>query len=255
MVNFEIFKLLKKKYPEPSDVQFLFDLLLLHENDLDFKLLRDFYAYLRNFCVLTVWADYEQVEMEIVLHELHKDNLKRGIMHYEGKLNRSKYCIVSHTAMKVNDFSWAYEFIEKYKNEIRDENETKDLYRLNLANYLFRIGRFSDCLDNIPPTSPFVDYLLHGKRLELKALYELQSELLPYKLDAFKMFLSRTSQKLLSKGQRQIHLDFANLLHQLVYSLPGDPKRSQLLIKRVQEKKQSAEWRWLLEKAKALKEG
>ena len=95
--------------------------------------------------------------------------------------------------------------------------------------------------------------MLHGKRLELKALFELRSELLPYKLDAFKMFLSRTSQKLLSENQRKIHSDFANLLHQLVYSNPGDPKRSELLIKRIQEKKQSAEWRWLIEKAKALR--
>jgi len=252
-VNFEIFKLLKKKYAEPSDVQFLFDLLLFYEKDLDANLLRDFYAYLRNFCVLTVWADYEQVEMELVLHELHKDNLKRGFMHYEGKINRSKYWMVSHTAMKVNDFAWALEFIENYKHEIRDENETQDLYRLNLANYLFRVGRFSECLDNIPATTPYVDYLLHGKRLELKALYELRSELLPYKLDAFKMFLSRTSQKLLSENQRQIHSDFANLLHQLIHSLPKDAKRSELLVKRVLKKKQSAEWPWLLEKAKALK--
>jgi hypothetical protein len=174
-------------------------------------------------------------------------------MHYEGKINRSKYWIVSHTSMKVADFAWAFEFIEKYKYEIRDENETQDIYRLNIANYMFRTGRFLECLDNIPPTSPFVDYLLHGKRLELKTLYELNSELLSYKLDAFKMFLSRTSQKLLSESQRQIHTDFANLVHQLVNSRPGDQKRSELLQKRIQEKKQSAEWRWLLEKAKALK--
>jgi len=66
------------------------------------------------------------------------------------------------------------------------------------------------------------------------------------------MFLSRTSPKLLSESQRQIYTNFANLLHQLVYSNPGDPKRSNLLISRIQEKKQAAEWRWLLEKAKAL---
>jgi len=83
----------------------------------------------------------------------------------------------------------------------------------------------------------------------------LRSELLTYKLDAFKMFLSRTSQKLLSENQRQINSDFANLLHQLIHSLQGDPKRSELLVKRVLEKKQSAEWPWLLEKAKELKGG
>ena len=94
-----------------------------------------------------------------------------------------------------------------------------------------------------------------GKRLELKSFYEIRSDLLPYKLDAFKMFLSRTSQKLLAESQRIIHVDFANLLTQIHTSLPGDQKRSEKLVARIQEKKQAAEWRWLLEKAKALKDG
>ncbi len=252
-INHEIFILMRKAHPTPSEVQSLFDLLLSHEESLDSKSLLEFYTHLRNLCILSLSADYEQVEMDYMLHKIYKDNLERGYLHFEGKINRSKYFAVSNNAIRVRDFDWALEFIEKYKHEIRDENETQDFYRLNLANYLFAVGRFSECLDNIPDTFPFVDYLLHGKRLELKALYELRSELLPYKLDAFKMFLSRTSQKLLSEAQRQIHSDFANLLHQIVYSSPGDPKRSELLIKRIQEKKQSAEWRWLLEKAKALK--
>ncbi len=88
-----------------------------------------------------------------------------------------------------------------------------------------------------------------------KPYYELKSDLLSFKLEAFKVFLSRTSPKLLSDAQRQNHIDFANLLSQIANSLPGDSKRSDLLLKRIQEKKQAAEWRWLLEKAKALKSG
>ncbi len=253
-INQEVFNLLRKDYPSPSEVQSLFSLLLYHEKNLDSKSLREFYTYLRNLCVLSLSADYEHVEMEHMLHELYKDNLERGYLHFEGRINRSRYWAVANNALNVKNFGWALNFIEKYKHELRDENETHDIYRLNLANYLFRVGQFSECLDNIPASSPFVDYQMIAKRIELKALYELRSDLLPYKLDAFKMFLSRTSPKLLSETQRQIHSDFANLLHQLVYSNPGDPKRSELLVKRIQEKKQSAEWRWLLEKAKALKE-
>lgn len=132
------------------------------------------------------------------------------------------------------------------------ENETRDIYRFNLANYFFAIGRFSDCLDNIPSSSPFVDYLLLGKRLELKAYYELRSDLLAYKLDAFKMFLSRTSPKMLSEVQRKVNIEFANLLTQLTASIPGDKKRAGILIKRIEEKKHAAEWRWLLLKAEDL---
>lgn len=252
-INYEIFKLLKKDTPTAVDIQDLFDLLLSHERKIDVKNLIDFYNYLRNLCVLAISNDYEKLEMASMLHILYKDNLGRGFLHRDGKIGQSKYMAVAVNALLVGEFDWALTFIEKYKNEVRDDNETQDVYRLNLANYYFKVGRFSECLDNLPDTPPTILYLLLSKRLELKSYYELHSDLLPYKLDAFKMFLSRTSQKLLSESQRKINTDFANFLHQLIHSIPGDPKRSETIVKRLHEKKQAAEWRWLLEKAKALK--
>ena len=253
--NHTIFNLLKKDRPEPNDIRSLFDFLKLHEKNFDKVNLQEFYSYLRSLCILVLSADIERVEIEDTLHELYKDNLERGYLHYEGKLHPSRYWAVSSNAVRVNDFDWAIEFIEKYKHEIIGENESRDIYRLNLANYLFGKGRFSESLDNIPATSPYVDYLLAGKRLEIKAYYELKSDLLSFRLEAFKVFLSRTSPKLLSEAHKQNHVDFANLLTQISVSIPGDHKRAERVIKRLQEKKQSAEWRWLLEKAKALKEG
>jgi hypothetical protein len=248
-----VFLLLKKARPETSDIRTLFELLILNEKNFDRESLQEFYTYLRNICTLVLASDSENNVVETMLHELYQDNLKRGYLHYEGKLHSSRYWAVSSNALRVKDFDWALEFIEKYKHELIGENESLDIYRLNLANYLFHLGRFSECLDYIPATSPYVDYLLTGKRLELKAYYELKSDLFSFKLEAFKVFLSRTSPKFLSEAQKQSHQEFANLLLQLHLSLPGDEKRAGKVISRVQEKKQAAEWRWLLEKANALK--
>jgi hypothetical protein len=82
--------------------------------------------------------------------------------------------------------------------------------------------------------------MLTAKRLEIKAYYELQDDLLSYKLDAFKVFLSRTSPKLLSDFQRKIHVEFVNLLIQICQSAPGDHKRSDVLIKCINEKNKLA---------------
>lgn len=171
------------------------------------------------------------------MHELYIDNLERGYLHYEGKLSPSRFLAISQNALKIKQYEWTKNFIEKHKNQIYSENKNQDCYQYIKSNYLFAIGKYNECLDTLPPTSPIVDYLLLGKRLELKALYELQSDLLSYKLDAFKMFLSRTSQKLLSDTQRQIHIDFANFLTQLVSSLPGDQNRADRVIKRIKETK------------------
>ena len=252
-INFEIFGLLRKSLITDSDVRALFSLLILCEKDLDPESIREFYTYLRNLCVIVFNTDAQNEEINFTLHEIYKDNLRRGYLHYKGRLHSGTYLAVSNNAVWIKNYDWALAFIEDNKLDIIDENETHDFYRLNMANYLFGVGRFSECLDYIPASSPAVGYLLQGKRLEIKALYELQSELFSYKLDNFKMFLIRTSPKLLSESQKQIHVDFANLLTQIANSLPGDPTRSDRLIKRIQEKKQAADWRWLIEKAKALK--
>lgn len=249
-----VFHLLKKERPEISDVRTLFELLILNERNFDRESLQEFYTYLRNICTLVLSTDAENTVVESMLHELFKDNLERGYLHYEGKLHSSRYWAVSSIALRVKDYNWAITFIEKYKHDLIGENESQDIYRLNMANYLFCLGRFSECLDWIPATSPFVDYLLTGKRLEIKAYYELKSDLLSFKLDTFKVFLSRTSPKLLSEVHNQNHQDFVNLLIQIHISLPGDQKRAEKVISRIRDRKQAAEWRWLLEKAKALKE-
>jgi len=253
--NYAIYNLLRKDHPDSADIRTLFDLLQEHEESLDQENLQQFYTYLRNICILVLSTNSENIEIENTLHELYKDNLKRGFLHYEGKLHSSRYWAVSSNALRVNDLDWAIEFIEKYKYQLIGENETQDIYRLNLANYLFAVGRYSECIDHIPPTSPFADYLISAKRLEIKAYFELKSDLLLFKLEAFKVYLSRTSPKLLSEKQKQIHVDFVNLLLQIVMSTPGDVKRADRIISRIQEKKQAAEYRWLLEKAKALKHG
>lgn len=251
-IYYTIFTILCQENTKPEDVELLLLLLKEHEALLNIELLREFYTYLRNICVLVLIDFPEHEAFNFTLHELYKDNLVRGYLHYEGKMHSSRYLAISVNAARIGNFEWALDFINKYRDCIIGENETSDIYRLNLANYYFGIGRFGDCLDNIPPTSPFVDYLLHGKRLELKTLYELRSDFFNFKLDSFKMFLCRTSIKLLSEMQRFSNTDFANMLDQILRSRPGDKKRSETLIKRIEEKKQAAEYRWLLSKAREL---
>ncbi len=167
--NYTIFNLLKKDRPETSDIRTFYAMLQQYEQSLDKESLQQFYTYLRNLSILVSAGDYGNDEVALTLHELYKDNLTRGYLHYEGKLHPSRYWAVTSNAIRVKDFDWAFRFIEKNKFDLIGENETQDIYRLNLANYFFGVGRFAECLDNIPASSPFVDYLLRGKCLEIKS--------------------------------------------------------------------------------------
>jgi len=251
-LNHIIFLLLKKETPDANDIEHLYQTLLQYQHELDPKRLQEFYAYLRNICLLVLNTNRQNTEVEFVLNALYKDNLAHGYLHYEGKLHASRYWAVSSNALRVKDFDWALNFIERYKNELIDENEDKDLYRFNLANHYFCTGAFQKCLDTLPNHSTFLDYMMIGKTLELKCYYELDSDLFTYKMEAFKVFLSRTSPKLLSPSKKQRLSDFLNLLVQIAASIPGDKKRAELLIKRVHQKNQANDWPWLLEKAKQI---
>lgn len=252
-INYYIYLSLSKPDLLSSDVSHIFSLLQQNESRLSSENLRSFYTYLRNLCVIIFNYDVQNSEVIHILHKLYQDNLSRGFLHYQGKLHNVTYHAVCQNAIRVNNVKWAIEFTEKYKDVIIDEPDSRDFYRLNMAACLFAQSKFDECLDIVPDNFSAIGQHLIAKRLQLKALYETQSDLLPYRLDNFKMYLARTSTKILSDHQRQINTDFLNLLVQLTTSIPGDTKRAETLIKRIQEKKQAAEWRWLMEKAEELK--
>ncbi len=251
-INYIIFNLLKKQTYSNQDLQCLLDALIAHEIQIDTEALSGFYTYLRNICNLALSQDPDNEDIIKTLFELYQDNLDRGFLHYEGKLIPSRYLGISEFAIKANAPYWALNFIEKYKNEIAGENETHDIYRLNMAHHLFATSKFEECLDFIPATSPFLDYLINGKRLEIKAYYELGSDLLDFKMDAFKMFLSRTSQKIFSETIRKNNQDFLNFVFQLRGSIPGDKVRAKRIIDKITKNRTVSDRIWLLNKANNL---
>jgi hypothetical protein len=144
------------------------------------------------------------------------------------------------------------EFIESHRNRVVGQNESNDFYGLNKACYLFEAKRYDEALDLVPASFTYMDIHLMARRLELKIYYETQSDLLPYKIDAFKMFVSRAGQKVMSPYLKEYNTNFINLLYQLSQSIPGDKKRASRLLERAQEKGKITESRWLIEKINEL---
>jgi len=91
------------------------------------------------------------------------------------------------------------------------------------------------------------------RRLELKAYYELNSELFTYKLDAFRKFIERTAPKSIAANLRTMNLNFIHVLNQLIQSPPKDKDRAAKILRRIKEKTLICDRSWLMEKANALK--
>lgn len=215
--------------------------------------LRNAYTMLRNVCQQLIYSGHK--EYLEVLHELLRDNLERGYLYYpetDQKITPGAFLNLVNVGLLTRQYAWVRDFLASHREAILGDNETGDYYRLNYASYLFAIGEYEAALDSLPPAFSNISYQLIARRLEIKVFYELQSELLEFKLDAFKMYISRASRKFLSRELRGRNADFANLLAQILQSTPGDAGRKEQLLKRIRERVWAAERDWLLEKVQAL---
>ncbi len=242
---------LNAEIPAVTAFEEILKLLQTHDRHIASVPLQNFYAHLRNLCILLIQQG--QTSFTPLLHEIQRDNLKRGYLFIDGRLVPSAYLSVARTAIRVGKNEWALDFVEDYKQLLLTGEDADDFYRFSKAECLFSMGRFEEALELLPQSFSDLIYLTNCKRLELKLYYELYSDLLNYKIDAFKMFISRASKKVLADYVREMESNFVNLLLQIVQCPPGDPAKSTRIVKRIQEKKLVHDRDWLIEKAQQLK--
>ena len=249
----EVHFLLRQETPNVEGFHQLLKAIQQHEKRINPETLAQFYTYLRNICIILINAG--QIEFLSVLHEIQKDNLARGYSYFQGKITPHLYLNITQVALNVHAIQWASDFVAQHQGKIIGENETQDFYRMNKAICLFAEKKYNEALETIPFGATYSVYHLMARLLELKIYYETKSELLEYKIDAFKMFISRAGQKVLSKSLHELFVNFINILRQLNLSQGIQNKsRSLLLIDRITKKKTIGERTWLLEKAKELGE-
>lgn len=252
-IQHKIFDFQQRENPTAEHFRELTRLLKYRESLVSASVLQNAYTILRNCCQLLIYTGNQEY-LEI-LHELHKDNLARGFLYNlenDNKIPSSTFLNIVNVGLITRHFDWVRDFLDTHRNRILGDNETGDFYQLNRAAYLFATGHYEESLAILPPAFSNISYHLMSRRLEIKIYYELGSNLLEFKLDAFKMYISRASKKFLSKELRERNMDFANLLVQIIQSKPGDPNRKQRLIKRISERVWAAERDWLLEKVQQM---
>lgn len=252
-ISHEILRLLEKDSATPQEFEEIHGLLSQHETKIEPNLLRFYLTYIRNLCVLL--GNRGQANLAPVLFQLQKDHLARGYLYYDyydNKISPSAFLSMCSTAFKLKEYEWAKTFIADHEGRIMGDNDTHDYCRLLQANYWFVLGDYDRALDVLPPAFQDLDYHLYARRLEMKIYYESGSGLLPYKMDAFKMYLSRASQKVLAPAKKEMNGNFVNLLLQLHAVVKGDTARAQRIIERIKSKQVLAERDWLMEKAQEL---
>ncbi len=245
-VNYCIFGLMKKKDVTVLEVEGAKSLFEKHESQIEKSKYKQILTLLRNVCLLSTLK--QRYEFYPLLFQLSKEHYERGYLYYDGKITSSALISISQTALINREFDWCKHFIDEQKEKILNDTPDQDYYHLALANYYTYKGDFDQALSLVPATMPTPDIHLLAKRIELKCYYETKSPLLDARIDAFRMFLSRISKNTISDQLHQSNSNFLNILNQIHMSVPGDKKRNQKLLERIEEKSYLFEREWLVQK-------
>lgn len=148
--------------------------------------------------------------------QMYRDHLNKNLLSLHGGIHPANFKNIVSIALQEREYDWVKNFLKKYKNEIVGTEHPEEVHQFNLANYYFHIGKIEKAQDALGENYEDLYYKLAAKRLEIKIYYELKSELLEYKLNAFKQFVHRISKSKLPEAARKSNNNFINGLKQII---------------------------------------
>lgn len=249
-ISEQIAELLVQDLPDPDAFSDLQQMLKLYEPILSFDTLKMFHSHLRNFCALLMQAGHTQYTDTVF--QFQQEHYNRGYVFYYGRIAANFYINTVNIAIRLGKLEWAKNFIEENKYRIDNDQEEHNYYRLTLALYYFHLKDYDQGLEVLPTHVAETDMNLYIKRLEIKMYYEQVSDLLPFKIEAFKMHLYRASQHVLSEQVKERNNNFALTVFHLSQASKGDKKRAAQIMQRIQKAKGLADREWLIEKVEQL---
>lgn len=185
--------------------------------------------------------------------QLYQNHLNLGYLYHDGKLFPGTVRNVVVLGLRMGEADWVYDFLQIHQDKITATQHPEEVYHFNLANYYFAIQEYDNALNYLDDTYEDLYYKLAAKRLEIKIYFEQNSPLLEPRLEAFKVYIFRLSQKRLPEKHRMGNNHFIDLLRQIINPKTFKNKeRIAKLSERIEEKKIVAEKEWLLDKLQKM---
>ncbi len=183
------------------------------------------FLYLVNFAAQQSRRDINPYGQGLL--DLYKFGLTQGLLTNDQQISRVRFHNVIDIACKVNDITFAHQFIHDYQNYLPTENRSDTI---NLANImvLFAKKNFSSA-QVLLSTSNFknLDEKFRSQSLELCCLYELagSNEGTWNKCHAFKEFLNRNNKMIQGNFLRSVRT-FINILEKIMQQ---EAKKEQII--------------------------
>ena len=193
--------------------------------------LRILYDYARNYCIRKINKGNNSYYQEIL--SLYQFLLDKKIIFKNNYLTQWDYKNIITVGVRLGQFDWTEQFIEKYKNMLPPK-EQENAYIYNLASFHYERKNYKKSLLLLHEVK-FTDssYYIGAKIIQLKSYYELDEGDAYYALiEAFRIYIIRN--RTLSDLRKRANLNFIKLA-QKVYKLRDESYilRKKALVERI----------------------
>lgn len=210
--------------------------------------IRDLYLLGINYCI----KKHNSGERDFLKFEfiLYQEGLKSKYLYINNFITKFTYRNVITLALTLQEYDWAENFINEYKNELNPQ-EREDNFRHNLARLAYERKQY-DVVLHLLQQADYEDVLMNiaAKAFLLRSLYENKAyDALDSHLEAMRTYIRRKTQ--LGYHQEN-YLNLIKYTKKLLLLPPNPTDFLQALKNEIQETKTLAEKKWLLEKVEQI---
>lgn len=218
-------------------------LLIEYHTALPLKEIKRIYLIAINYCVRQLNSGLEEYVRTVF--ELFQYGLEHQILLERGQLNHFTYKNIMTAAIRLQEFEWTTNFIEKYTPKLAVEHQAN--YRLFAqSKLLFAQKKYQPCMQLLAQVE-FNDLFLNmnAKSMLIKIYYEQQYwGALDALIVSFKRFLQRKS---IVSYQRTIYQNMLHFIEKLMALPTFDAVEKEKLRLEIQQTSPLTEKPWLLQ--------
>lgn len=209
---------------------------------------KDLYFYLQNYLVKKLNTGKSRYLRD--LFSLYQDMLENVLLKEGGGLNLQHFKNIVTTALRLQEFEWARNFIEEnYEKLPKQDRENAYCYNMGLLDYYQQ--KFHEAMTNlVKVNSRNLSYNLGAKSILLKSYYELDEEEALFSLThSFATYIRRN--KVMSDTNKRNYLNMIKFLKKLSKLQKGNTKKASKLLQTLEETSNVLEKQWLIGKIEA----
>jgi hypothetical protein len=206
---------------------------------------REIYATAISYCINKVNKNVSEFQKENF--EVYREALNSDVLFLQNQLSATTFRNIVHIALRVNEFTWAENFIHDYAPYV-DEKYRNNAVEFSLARLEFYRRNFDKVLQHLHRVSyDDVWYNLNVKSIMILAYYELDEfDALESLLQAFRMYIKR--EKSLSADRKNHYLNLIKFTTALMKMSVRDQDKLKKLRDEITAAKGVVSKPWLLEK-------